>query len=59
MAITLTCGHSVERLEDMHDVSWEEEQCIAGDGFVPCTVYAVYCPACAEKMKEEVGHDEG
>lgn len=55
----LSCGH-----EDEHgcwgvSVQFDEEQCVAGVGFVPTTIYAQYCHECATKLYYELGKDAG
>jgi len=55
----LSCGH-----EDEHgcmgvSVQFDEEDCVAGEGFVPVTVYAQYCHECATKLYYELGKGAG
>jgi len=55
----LSCGH-----EDEHgcmgvSVQFDDEECVAGEGFVPTTVYAQYCHECATKLYYEIGKDTG
>lgn len=55
----LSCGH-----EDEHNcwgvsVQFEDEDCVAGEGFVPVTVHAQYCHECAIKLYYELGKDAG
>ncbi len=55
----LSCGH-----EDEHgcmgvSVQFDDEQCIAGEGFVPTTIYAQYCHECAIKLYYEIGKAAG
>ena len=47
MTIHLSCGHEAEDGCLGVCVEYEDEQCVAGEGFVPCTVEAVYCHKCA------------
>jgi hypothetical protein len=47
MTIHLSCGHKAEDGCLGVCVEYEDEQCVAGEGFVPCTVEAVYCHKCA------------
>jgi len=47
MTIHLSCGHVAEDGCFGVDVSWEGEDCVAGEGFVPTTFYASYCHKCA------------
>lgn len=47
MTIRLSCGHVAEDGCLGVPVEFQDEQCIAGEGFVPCTVEAVYCHKCA------------
>jgi len=47
MTVHLSCGHEAEEGCFGVCVEFEDEQCIAGEGFVPCTVNAVYCHMCA------------
>ena len=43
-----SCGHE---LDDMGvSVEFESETCDPVYGFEPCTVYATYCPACADNL---------
>lgn len=55
----LSCGH-----EDVDgclgvSVQFEDEDCVAGEGFVPVTVYAQYCHDCAKTLYYELGKDTG
>jgi len=47
MTIHLSCGHEAEDGCLGVCVEYADEQCVAGEGFVPCTVEAVYCHKCA------------
>ena len=47
MTIHLSCGHKAEDGCLGVCVEYEDEQCVAGEGFLPCTVEAVYCHKCA------------
>lgn len=47
MTIHLSCGHVAEDGCLGVPVEFQDEQCVAGEGFVPCTVEAVYCHKCA------------
>ena len=47
MTIHLSCGHEAEDGCLGVCVEYADEQCVAGEGFVPCTVLAVYCHKCA------------
>lgn len=47
MTIHLSCGHVAEDGCLGVPVDFHDEQCVAGEGFVPCTVEAVYCHKCA------------
>jgi hypothetical protein len=47
MTIHLSCGHLAEDGCLGVPVEFQDEQCVAGEGFVPCTVEAVYCHKCA------------
>lgn len=47
MTIHLSCGHEAEEGCLGVCVEYADEQCLAGEGFVPCTVEAVYCHKCA------------
>jgi len=55
----LSCGH-----EDEHGcwgiaVEFDEEQCVAGEGFVPTTVYAHYCHKCAIEVTRQAAYAAG
>jgi hypothetical protein len=47
MTIHLSCGHEAEDGCLGVCVEYADEQCVAGEGFVSCTVEAVYCHKCA------------
>lgn len=47
MTIHLSCGHVAEDGCLGVHVEFQDETCVAGEGFVPCTVNAVYCHKCA------------
>lgn len=47
MTINLSCGHVAEDGCLGVPVGFEDEQCVAGEGLVTCTVEAVYCHKCA------------
>lgn len=47
MTIHLSCGHEAEDGCLGVCVEYADEQCVAGEGFTPCTVEAVYCHKCA------------
>jgi hypothetical protein len=49
-----SCGHEVASSDDLVDVEYEDEDCIAGEGFVPVTVNAVYCRPCAEALARRI-----
>ena len=53
MTIHLSCGHKAEDGCLGVCVEYEDEQCVAGEGFVPCTVEAVYCHKCAMDLAAE------
>lgn len=48
-SITASCGHRTT-LDALVDVEYEDEVCNAVHGFEPVTVYAVFCPACADAL---------
>lgn len=48
----LSCGHEDEHSCMGVSVQFDEEQCVAGEGFVPTTIYAQYCHECATKLYE-------
>ena len=55
----LSCGH-----EDVDgclgvSVQFDDEDCVAGEGFIPVTVYAQYCHDCAKTLYYELGKDAG
>ena len=47
MTIHLSCGHEAEDGCLGVCVEYADEQCVAGEGFVPCAVEGVYCHKCA------------
>ena len=47
MTITASCGHVVQSADDLVSVEYASEVCDAVEGFLPATVYAVFCPECA------------
>jgi hypothetical protein len=51
----LSCGHEDEQGCLGLSVEFDDEQCVAGEGFVPTTVYAQYCHECALKLFYELG----
>lgn len=55
----LSCGH--EDIDGCMGVSvqFEDEDCVAGEGFFPVTVYAQYCHDCAKTLYYELGKDTG
>jgi hypothetical protein len=54
MTITASCGHAVQSPDDLVPVEYAGETCDAVEGFLPVTVYAVFCPECASAHKEPV-----
>ena len=55
----LSCGH-----EDVDGcmgvpVQFDDEDCVAGEGFIPVTVYAQYCHDCAKTLHFGLGKDAG
>ena len=52
MTITASCGHVVQSADDLVSVEYASEVCDAVEGFLPATVYAVFCPECASAHKE-------
>ena len=55
----LSCGHEDEHKCCGVSVQFEDEDCVAGEGFVPVTVHAQYCHECATKLYYELGKDAG
>ena len=55
----LSCGH--EDIDGCLGVSvqFDDEDCVAGEGFIPVTVYAQYCHDCAKTLYYELGKDTG
>ena len=43
----LSCGHQADPCCSGVDVTFEDEDCVAGEGFKPVTVFAIYCHKCA------------
>ena len=52
MTITASCGHAVQSPDELVPVEYAGEICDAVEGFLPITVYAVFCPECASAHKE-------
>ena len=55
----LSCGH--EDIDGCLGVSvqFDDQDCVAGEGFIPVTVYAQYCHDCAKTLYYELGKDAG
>ena len=51
MTITASCGHAVQSPDDLVPVEYASETCDAVEGFLPVTVYAVFCPECASALQ--------
>ena len=49
--ITASCGCKVATTDDLIDVEFDGETCVAGEGFVPCTTYASFCQTCAAALR--------
>lgn len=47
MTIHLSCGHEADINCSGADVTWEDEECVAGEGFLPVTMFGVFCHKCA------------
>jgi len=47
MTIHLSCGHEADINCSGADVIWEDEECVAGEGFLPVTMFGVFCHKCA------------
>lgn len=59
MATTLSCGHQADHNCSGVEVTWDGEECVAGEGFVPTTYYGIFCHLCAEALAYEKGKDAG
>ena len=55
----LSCGHEDEHGCGGVSVQFEDEDCVASEGFIPVTVYAQYCHDCAQTLAYELGKDAG
>jgi len=46
--VIASCGH---QCAETVAVRYHDEVCDAVDGFIPCVVYAEFCPPCAEAAR--------
>lgn len=51
MSFIGTCGHQVDKLEDLEVVRLKTEDCDPYIGFCAAVFYAMYCKRCAEEAK--------
>ena len=53
--VYLSCGHEADTGCSGVDVTWEAEECVAGEGFLPVTMFGVFCHKCAQTFAYEEG----
>lgn len=53
--VYLSCGHEADTGCSGVDVTWADEECVAGEGFLPVTMFGVFCHECAQTFAYEEG----